>query len=125
MFRGFVIDYVREVRLKAPRIGCQKLFEMCKNYFGNKFTMGRDAFYHLLGESGLMLRIRRRKTRTTYSDPHALFYPNLIKGLVVTAPNQIWVCDITYIWTQSGFCYLFLVTDLYSHRIMGWLVSPR
>ena len=125
VFRGFVIDYVREVRLQAPRMGYQKLFEMCKNYFGDKFTMGRDAFYHLLGENGLMLRMRRHKARTTHSDPSDTFYPNLIKGLTVTAANQVWVCDITYVWTESGFCYLFLVTDLYSHRIMGWLLSTE
>lgn len=109
-----------EVRGRAPRIGCQKLFEMCRGYFGLKFTLGRDAFYKLLRESGLMLRVRRRKTRTTHRDLYAPFYPNLIKGLSPTAANQVWVSDITYIWSSQGFCYLFLITDLYSHRIMGW-----
>ena len=85
--------------------------------------MGRDAFYNLLRESGLMLRVKRRKARTTYSDPYAPFYPNLIKGLIPTAANQVWVSDITYVWTSKGFCYLFLITDLYSHRIMGWVLS--
>lgn len=122
-FKGFVIEYIREVRAKAPRIGCQKLFEMCKSYFKDKFTMGRDAFYNLLRDSGFMLRIKRRKARTTYADPYAPLYPNLIKGVVPTAANQVWVSDITYIWTLNGFCYLFLITDLYSHRIMGWTFS--
>ena len=85
--------------------------------------MGRDAFYNLLRERGLMLRLKKRRTRTTYSDPYATFYPNLIKGMTVSAPNQVWVSDITYIWTSSGFCYLFLITDLYSHRITGWVLS--
>lgn len=123
VFEGFVIEYICQVRLKAPRLGCQKLFQMCKSYFKDKFTMGRDAFYKLLRERGLVLRMRRRKARTTYSDPYAPFYPNLIKGLVPTAANQVWVSDITYIWTSCGFCYLFLITDLYSHRIMGWILS--
>lgn len=72
-FKGFVLEYIREIRVKAPRIGCQKLFEMCKSYFKDKFTMGRDAFYSLLRESGLMLRIKRRKARTTYADPYPPF----------------------------------------------------
>ncbi|MBC8603976.1 DDE-type integrase/transposase/recombinase, partial [Parabacteroides acidifaciens] len=96
---------------------------MCKSYFKDKFTMGRDAFYNLLRDSGFMLRIKRRKARTTYADPYAPLYPNLIKGVVPTAANQVWVSDITYIWTLNGFCYLFLITDLYSHRIMGWTFS--
>lgn len=94
VFKGFILEYVHDIRLKAPRIGYQKLFEMCKSYFGEKFTMGRDAFYNLLRESGLMLRIKRRKARTTYSDPYAPFYPNQIKGLIPTAANQVWVSDI-------------------------------
>lgn len=123
LFKDFVIEYVREIRKEAPRLGCQKLFEMCKVYFKDKFTLGRDAFYQLLRERGLMLRLRRRKSRTTYSDPYASFFPNQIKGLVPTAANQVWVSDITYVPTSSGFCYLFLITDLYSHRIMGWILS--
>jgi len=119
----FVIEYVIEIRQKAPRLGCQKLLEMCKAYFKEKFTLGRDAFYNLLRERGLMLRVKKRKARTTYSDPYAPFYPNLIKGFVPQAANQVWVSDITYIWTAKGFCYLFLITDLYSHRIMGWILS--
>lgn len=118
-----MLEYVREIRLRAPRIGCQKLWEMCRSYFKDKFTLGRDAFYKLLRESGLMLRVRRRKTRTTHRDLYAPFYPNLIKGVRPTAANQVWVSDITYIWTCEGFCYLFLVTDLYSHRIMGWKLA--
>lgn len=118
-----MIEYVLEIRQRAPRLGGQKLFKMSKDYFGEEFTMGRDAFYNLLRERGLMVRIRRRKTRTTYSDPYAAFYPNLIKGRVVSAPNQVWVSDITYIWTSAGFCYLFLIMDLYSHRIMGWILA--
>lgn len=70
-----------------------------------------------------MHRIRRRKTRTTTTDAYAPFYPNLVKGIVPTSANQVWVSDITYIWTRKGFCYLFLITDLYSHRIMGWVLS--
>lgn len=104
-------------------MGCEKLFEMSKNYFMERFKMGRDAFYNLLRANNLMLRLKKRKRRTTYTDRDAPFYPNLIKGRTVDRANQIWVCDITYIWTLSGFCFLFLVTDLYSHKIMGWKLS--
>jgi len=50
-------------------------------------------------------------------------FPNLVKGLVLTAANQVWVSDITYIETASGFAYLHLVTDAYSKKIMGWSLS--
>lgn len=119
----FVLDYVRELRAVAPRLGCQKLYEMCLTRFKEKLPLGRDSFYCFLRENRLMLRIRRRKTRTTFSDSAAAFYPNLIKDLEVNRPNQVWVSDITYICRKEGFSYLFLLTDLYSHKIMGWVLA--
>jgi transposase InsO family protein len=47
-------------------------------------------------------------------------YPNLAKDLVPTAANQLWVSDITYIRVGGGFCYLSLITDAYSRKIVGW-----
>ncbi|WP_367396981.1 DDE-type integrase/transposase/recombinase [Segatella copri] len=63
---------------------------------------------------------RRRRYKTTDSDHNYRKYPNLIKGVVPTHPNQIWVSDITYVESNEGVCYLSLITDLYSHKIVGW-----
>lgn len=46
-------------------------------------------------------------------------YPNLIKGLIVDRPNLLWVSDITYLSLCTGYCYLSLITDAYSHKIVG------
>jgi len=119
LLRGFIIEYVKGIRRLSPRIGCQKLFVMCKSYFGEIFTIGRDAFYTILRESGLMLRLKRRSCRTTDSTHSYPLYPNLIRNFVPTTINQLWVCDITYVWTMRGFCYLSLITDAYSHKIIG------
>lgn len=59
-----------------------------------------------------MLRVRKRRARTTF----CRFYPNLIKDLKVTSANQVWVSDITYVGHREGFSYLYLLTDLYSHK---------
>ena len=50
-------------------------------------------------------------------------YKNLIKDLVVSRPNQLWVADITYIDTDDGVAYLHLVTDAWTHEIIGWVLS--
>jgi transposase InsO family protein len=97
---------------------------MCKGYFGEDFKLGRDAFYNLLSESRLMVRIRRRHTNTTDSNHNFHLYPNLIKGFTPSGPNKLWVSDITYIPLAVKFCYLSLVTDAYSHKIMGWVLAP-
>ena len=69
--------------------------------------------------------VKRKKVsyKTTYSYHHFYKHSNLIKDLNITAPNQVWVSDITYIRTINGFCYLALITDLYSRKIVGYDIS--
>ena len=86
---------------------------------------GRDAFIEILRKNGLMVHIRRRRRyKTTDSNHHYRKYPNLIKDVVPHRPNEIWVSDITYIETEEGVCYLSLITDAYSHKIVGWALGP-
>lgn len=70
------------------------------------------------------MRQRHRSCRTTDSRHNFPLYPNLIKDLLIERPNQVWVSDITYIRTGDSFCYLFLVTDAYTHQIIGYCVAP-
>jgi len=123
-FKICILEYVLEIRKDAPKMGCQKLLIKCKEYFGEAFYLGRDAFYDLLNENKLMVRIRRRHTRTTDSNHNFHRYPNLIKNFVPSGPNMLWVADITYIPLSVKFCYLSLVTDAYSHKIVGWVLAP-
>lgn len=92
---------------------------------GEQMAIGRDGFYDLLRRNGLLVRKRKNRVVTTNSFHWLRKYPNLIRDLSVTRPNQIWVSDITYIKTEEGFLYLFLLTDLYSRRIMGWKLADN
>lgn len=108
-----------------PRIGARKLFELVKQEIGDIAGFpGRDKFIDLLADSDLMLKIRRRKRyKTTDSNHPYRRYPNLIKDDRFYGPNQAWASDITYVETQSGVCYLSLITDLYSRKIVGWALG--
>ena len=64
-----------------------------------------------------------RKRHTTNSNHNYHKYKNLIKGLVIDRPNRLWVADITYIETDEGVVYLHLVTDAWTHEIIGWVLS--
>lgn len=97
---------------------------MYKEYFGEKHSVGRDAFAKVLSRHGLTLRKPRKGCRTTNSEHAFPLYPNLIKDMAVIRPNQVWVSDITYIRISDGFCYLSLITDAYSHEIIGCHVGP-
>jgi len=77
----------------------------------------------LLRAHGLLIVPRRRYIRTTLSYHRFRTYHNLIKDLEITAPNQVFVADITYRDTLEGFCYLALITDVYSRKIVGYSIS--
>jgi len=90
----------------------------------NDITIGRDKLFGLLRDNGLLVKPRRRATRTTNSNHIFRKYPNLIEEYVPSGPEQICASDITYLTTQKGFVYLSLVTDQYSKKIMGYHVHP-
>lgn len=118
-----MLDAVRDIRIEDPGIGCYKLWIMLTVLFGAGFMPGRDSFYALLRQHRLMLPAR--KTRHTTNSNHRYHkWKNLIKGLTLTSANQLWVSDITYIPLANGeVCYLHLITDAYSHKIVGWVLG--
>lgn len=109
-----------------PRIGTRKLYHMLTEALqGHKTKIGRDKLFDLLEENGMLVRRRkRRKISTTDSNHPFRRYPNLIRELQVIRPNQLWVSDITYIRLVDEFCYLSLVTDAYSRKIVGYCLYP-
>lgn len=117
-----VIEEVRRIRDTAPGIGSRTLWLMLVGIFGAENMLGRDRFYALLREHCLQLK-KRRTYRTTNSMHRFHKWKNLIKDFTPTAPNQLWVSDITYIKLARGVTYLHLVTDAYSRKIVGWKLS--
>ena len=118
-----VVGTVREIRGEDPGIGGYKLWLMLIAMFGRAFVPGRDRFYVLLRRKGLMLP-KPKPRHTTNSNHRYHKYKNLGKDIVLTAANQLWVADITYIALAGGdVCYLHLITDAYSHKIVGWALA--
>ena len=116
-----IVDHARQLREEAPGIGAYKMFIILKDIFLDVMP-GRDRFYKIITKNGLMLKPERRR-HTTNSNHNYRKYRNLIKDLVLNHPNQLWVADITYIETDDGVVYLHLVTDAWTHEIIGWVVS--
>jgi putative transposase len=88
--------------------------------------IGRDAMFDLLATHKLLIRIRKRKVPvTTFSDYWMRKYPNLIVDFIPTAPNQLWVSDITYITLKYAFAYLSLITDAYSQKLASTTIKDR
>ena len=118
-----VVEAVKEIRKEDPGIGGYKLWLMLIALFGRDFVSGRDRFFAILRRKGLMLP-KPKPRHTTNSNHRYHKWKNLIKGSVPTAANQLWVADITYIALEGGdVCYLHLITDAYSHKIVGWALA--
>jgi putative transposase len=88
---------------------------------------GRNRVARLMKEKGLCGRQKGRyRVQTTDSNHDEPIAPNrLAQAPKATAPNQLWVADITYIETKEGWLYLAAILDLYSRRIVGWAMSDR
>ncbi|HHT61764.1 MAG TPA: IS3 family transposase [Bacteroidales bacterium] len=120
---SLVVKLVQEKRRYLPRIGGRKLYYLLKDDLLKIGKIGRDKFFRILAKNDLLVKRKKSYTRTTNSFHRFYKWSNLIKDLSITRPNQVWVSDITYIRTLSGFVYLFLITDLYSRKIVGWSLS--
>ncbi len=71
-----------------------------------------------------MLTLRKKYSSRTTNALHRFYkYKNIIKDVMINRPNQVWVSDITYIRTVKGFCYLALITDMCSRKIIGYDLS--
>ena len=117
-----ILDAVHEIREIDPGIGGVKLWLMLGVMFNTGWMPGRDKFMKLLRRHELMQK--PRKSRSTTNSNHRYHkWKNLIRGFVPTAANQLCVSDITYIELVGGCCYLHLVTDAYSKKIIGWYLA--
>ncbi len=119
-----VIKMVNFKRKILPRVGCRKLhFHLRDEFLKADLKMGRDKLFNILRANNLLVKPKKSSCRTTNSYHHFHKYNNLIKDFIPTKINQVWVSDITYIRTINGFCYLALITDVYSRKIVGYDIS--
>ncbi len=118
-----VLEMVRQVRRKHPRMGCRKvLYKIQSMLLAECLKIGRDRLFDLLREENMLIKPLKKHHRTTI--PGWWRAPNRLPGLIVSHRDQVWVCDITYLELMKGrFAYLFLLMDLYSRYIIGWHVS--
>lgn len=115
---------VQSIRRNQPKIGGKKLYwRLKKDLEQLPDCIGRDKFFDILRKRGLLVKRKKKYARTTDSWHRFRKYRNKLKGKALTAPNQAYVSDITYLRTSPGFVYLFLQTDAYSRKITGWSLS--
>ena len=118
-----ILASVRAIRTEDPRIGGYKLWLMLIGMYGREHVPGRDRFFVMLRRRGLMLP-KPKPRHTTNSNHRYRKWKNLIKDFTPMEANRLWVADITYIALADGdVCYLHLITDAYSRKIVGWALA--
>lgn len=107
-------------------LGGKKVYHQIKPALKyNHLKMGRDKLFRILSDHHLLIKPKRRYTITTNSKHWLRKYPNIFKEQIITQPEQAWVSDITYIKTDEGNCYLNMVTDVFSRKIMGYAIAQN
>jgi transposase InsO family protein len=119
-----IIKLVQQVRRNNKKMGGKKLYWLLQTDIHRiDASMGRDKFFFLLRQWGLLVQRRRKYAITTESYHRFRVYTNKLLDFTPERPHHAWVCDITYVRIKKGFVYLFLITDAYSRKIVGWELS--
>jgi len=120
-YRQEVLDIIRPHRRLMDRLGSRKLYDKIKpNLQEQGIKLGRDGFIRFLRTERMLVPKKKNHTRTTHSYHRYNCHSNLLKGISIDKPEQVWVSDITYIKVDKEFYYLSLITDAYSKQIMGY-----
>ena len=119
-----VVDMVLEIRQQMPKIGARKLYYLLGNDL-KTLKIGRDKFIDILRANHLLIVPKRSYHITTNSHHRFRKYNNQLIDLEINRPEQVWVSDITYIEKREKPCYLSLITDAYSKKIVGFDVSDN
>jgi len=113
-------DRIEAICLEFPRYGYRRVTYQLKH---EGCQINHKKVLRLMRESGLLYRVKRKWVKTTDSRHHFLRYHNLIKGMVISRLNHVWLADITYIRIRTGFVYLAAILDAFSRRVIGYAIS--
>ena len=119
-----IVSMISEIRKSMPRIGTKKLYHILIDKL-RVLDIGRDKFFAILRANHLLIQPKRSYHVTTNSHHRFRKHENLILSVSIKRPEQVWVSDITYIGKRDNPCYLSLVTDAYSKKIMGYYVADN
>jgi transposase InsO family protein len=115
-------DAIQRLALKDRHCGYRRIGRWLKR---EGWLVNHKRVLRMMREDNLLSIRRRRFVVTTDSDHRWRVYPNLARRMVVSAINQLWVADITYVRLQQEFIYLAVILDVYSRRVVGWSISRQ
>jgi putative transposase len=113
---------LKEVTGQYPTYGTRRVTHQLRRS-PYHYRVNRKCVQRIMRQRHWLRPVKRKRFRTTNSDHPYLRYPNLVKQLEVTRPEQVWVADITYIRLGQGFVFLAVVLDVFTRSVRGWNLS--
>jgi len=113
---------IMPIRRRMPRIGTRKLYHLLRDRL-DPIGIGRDKLFAILKANHLHIHPKRSYRVTTNSYHRFHKHKDLVNGIEIVYPEQVWVSDITYVGTYKSHNYLALITDAYSKKIVGFDLS--
>src|SRR5512141_1508731 len=107
---------------RYPKYGSRRLTRQLRRA-PYRYCVNRKRIQRLMRQKGLLRPQKRTKSRTTNSQHAFPRYPNLVMDLQIDHPEQLWVCDVTYVRLGNGFVYLAVIMDVFTRSIRGWNLS--
>jgi transposase InsO family protein len=115
-----IVERIGDICAEFPRYGYRRVTAQLRR---DGLRVNHKKAMRLMREQDLTVRPRRRFVATTDSNHDGPIFPNLAKGLLPIAPNELWVADITYIAIATGFVYLAVILDAWSRRVVGYAIG--
>lgn len=112
-----VLKVIQEIALEYPKYGYRRVTHELRR---RSLCVNHKRVRRIMKENNLLVRRKKFKPITTRSNHDLPIYPNLVKDIVVTRLNQVWVADITYIGLAHEFIYLAAILDIFSRKCVGW-----
>ena len=113
---------IEEVAGRFPTYGTRRVAQQLRRS-PYRIKINRKRARRIMTIKKLLRPVKKRKRRTTDSQHPYPCYPNLVKELEITYPDQVWVSDITYIRLQDDFVYLAIIMDVFTRALRGWALS--
>jgi transposase InsO family protein len=113
-------DAIQRIALAWPSYGRPRITAELRR---QDWTVNPKLVYRLMREDNLLCVRKRKFVVTTDSNHTRRIYPNLAPNLILTATNQLWRADITYIRLREEFVFLAVILDAYSRRVIGWALD--
>jgi transposase InsO family protein len=113
---------IEEIAGQFPLYGTRRVAHQLRRS-PHEMRVNRKRVRRIMAQKGLLRPVKRVKKRTTDSQHPYPRYPNLVKELAITRPDQVWVSDITYIHLEKEFVYLAIILDVFTRSIRGWCLS--